>query len=64
MEVKTRSMRTRKRLDVAEHVASGEYDRGVLICGTGLGVSIAANKAKAYAAPVSDVYSKTRAKTQ
>lgn len=31
-------------IDVAEHVASGEYDRGVLICGTGLGVSIAANK--------------------
>lgn len=23
-------------IDVAEHVASGEYDRGVLICGTGL----------------------------
>lgn len=33
-------------VDVAEHVASGEYDRGVLICGTGLGVSIAANKVK------------------
>lgn len=33
-------------IDVAEHVASGEYDRGVLICGTGLGVSIAANKVK------------------
>ena len=41
-------------IDVAEHVASGEYDRGVLICGTGLGVSIAANKVKgAYAALVS-----------
>lgn len=35
-------------IDVAEHVASGEYDRGVLICGTGLGVSIAANKVKVH----------------
>lgn len=51
-------------VDVAEHVASGEYDRGVLICGTGLGVSIAANKVKgAYAALVSDVYSATRQNT-
>ena len=33
-------------IDVAEHVASWVYDRGVLICGTGLGVSIAANKVK------------------
>jgi len=29
---------------VAEGVAAGRYDRGVLICGTGLGMSIAANK--------------------
>ncbi|MCM3288633.1 ribose 5-phosphate isomerase B [Paenibacillus sp. MER 180] len=29
---------------VAEMVASGEADRGVLICGTGIGMSIAANK--------------------
>ena len=49
-------------IDVAEHVASGEYDRGVLICGTGLGVSIAANKVKgAYAAVVGDAYSAQRA---
>ena len=48
---------------VAEAVASGEYDRGVLMCGTGLGVSIAANKVKgAYAAVVSDVYSAQRAR--
>lgn len=31
-------------LPAAEAVASGEYDRGVLICSTGIGVSIAANK--------------------
>lgn len=31
-------------LPVAEKVAKGEYDRGILICGTGIGMSIAANK--------------------
>lgn len=29
---------------VAKMVASGEVDRGILICGTGIGMSIAANK--------------------
>jgi ribose 5-phosphate isomerase B len=29
---------------VASGVASGDYDRGILICGTGIGMSIAANK--------------------
>ena len=29
---------------VAEAVASGEMDRGILLCGTGLGMSMAANK--------------------
>ncbi len=28
----------------AEKIAAGEVDRGILICGTGLGVAIAANK--------------------
>jgi len=31
---------------VAKMVASGEVDGGVLICGTGLGISLAANKVK------------------
>lgn len=31
-------------LKVAEAVARGEYDRGILICGTGIGMSIVANK--------------------
>lgn len=48
---------------VAEAVAAKEYDRGILICGTGIGVSIAANKVKgAYAALISDVYSAKRAR--
>ena len=31
---------------VARAVADGEYERGILICGTGIGMSIAANKVK------------------
>lgn len=31
---------------VAKAVANGEYDLGVLMCGTGIGISIAANKVK------------------
>ena len=29
---------------VAEAVADGTFDRGILVCGTGIGIGIAANK--------------------
>lgn len=45
-------------LPVAEKVAKGEFDRGILICGTGIGMSIAANKVKGIrAALVHDTFS-------
>ena len=47
---------------VAQAVAAKEFDRGILLCGTGIGVSIAANKVKgAYAACIHDVYQAQRA---
>ncbi|SOC34727.1 ribose 5-phosphate isomerase B [Ureibacillus acetophenoni] len=43
---------------VADGVASGEFERGILICGTGIGMSIAANKVKGIrCALVHDVFS-------
>lgn len=33
-------------IPVAEKVAAGEADRGILICGSGIGMSIAANKVR------------------
>lgn len=48
-------------LNVAVAVSAGECDRGVLLCGTGLGMSLAANKVPgAYAAVCSDMYSVER----
>ncbi|MBI5886902.1 MAG: ribose 5-phosphate isomerase B [Deltaproteobacteria bacterium] len=42
---------------VAEKVSSGEAEKGVLICGTGIGMSILANKYRGVrAALVSDVF--------
>lgn len=43
---------------VAEEVSAGNYDKGVLICGTGVGISISANKVKGIRAVVcSEPYS-------
>lgn len=38
--------------EVAHKIADGEYDKGILICGTGIGMSIAANKVKGIRAVV------------
>jgi ribose 5-phosphate isomerase B len=49
-------------VEVARAVAAGSVDRAVLICGTGLGMAIAANKVPGVrAAPVTDPYSAERA---
>ncbi len=48
-------------LDVARAVAAGEADRGLLICGTGIGMAIAANKVPGIRATVAhDSYSVER----
>jgi ribose 5-phosphate isomerase B len=47
---------------VARAVAAGDVDRAVLVCGTGLGMAIVANKVHGVrAAAVSDPYSAERA---
>lgn len=47
---------------VGEAVAANKYDRGILLCGTGIGMSIAANKVPGiFAALCADTYSAERA---
>jgi ribose 5-phosphate isomerase B len=48
---------------VAGRVTSGDFDRGILICDTGIGMSIAANKVKGIrAALCHDAFSARRAR--
>jgi ribose 5-phosphate isomerase B len=50
-------------IKVAEKVASGKHERGILMCGTGIGMSISANKVPgAYAALCADPYSTERSR--
>ncbi|RKL62585.1 ribose 5-phosphate isomerase B [Thermoanaerobacteraceae bacterium SP2] len=50
-------------LALAERVSRGDYDRGILICGTGIGMAIVANKVPGVrAAQCHDVYSAERAR--
>jgi ribose 5-phosphate isomerase B len=49
-------------LTLAQRVFAGEFDRGLLFCGTGIGVSISANKVPGIRAALThDTYSAERA---
>ena len=49
--------------EVARAVARGEHERGILVCGTGIGMAIAANKVPGVrAAQAHDAYSAERAR--
>ena len=48
---------------VAEAIASGEYEKGILVCGTGIGMAICANKVPSVRAAVChDPFSTERAR--
>ncbi|HET7479678.1 MAG TPA: RpiB/LacA/LacB family sugar-phosphate isomerase, partial [Rubrobacteraceae bacterium] len=50
-------------VEVAEAVARGDHDRAILVCGTGIGMSITANKVPGVrAAQCHDVFSAERAR--
>lgn len=50
-------------LKVAEAISKGDFDLGILICGTGIGMSITANKVKGVrAALCHDIFTSRRAR--
>jgi ribose 5-phosphate isomerase B len=50
-------------IEVAEAIAAGKHERGILLCGTGIGMAISANKvAGIRAATCHDAYSAERAR--
>ncbi len=50
-------------VEVSKAIAEGKFDRGILICGTGIGMAIAANKVPGIRAAVChDPYSAERAR--
>ncbi len=51
-------------LEVARAVARGDHDRAILVCGTGIGMAITANKVPGvYAGVAHDAYSAAKART-
>ncbi|MFH1647830.1 MAG: ribose 5-phosphate isomerase B [Chloroflexota bacterium] len=50
-------------VEVAEAIVRGEFDRGILVCGTGIGMCISANKVRGIrAAQCYDVFTAQRAR--
>ncbi|MCU1424140.1 MAG: RpiB/LacA/LacB family sugar-phosphate isomerase [Microbacteriaceae bacterium] len=50
-------------VEVANRIVAGDYERGILLCGTGIGMAIAANKVPGIrAAQAADSYSAERAR--
>ena len=50
-------------IELSEEVSQGNYDRGILVCGTGIGMAITANKIRGVrAAVIHDPYSAERAR--